>query len=468
MAGAFVVVAGLLRAAQAEGLLDWLAPAVGTGTRPLDLLHLSGASAVAANLVNNLPAYLLVEPSAADDVRRLVATLVGVNAGALVTPWASLATLLWLQRCRSAGLQVPLLQARRMGRDVRGGLRDRGDAHHPLTTRDTGAVTITRDDVLAARDRIDGRVRRTPLLAPSAPTTVWLKCEFLQHCGVFKTRGAFNRQLAAIERGELGDAGIVVASGGNAGLAQAYAARELGVRATVFVPETAPVVKVERIRRYGADVRLAGTEYAEAQQAALEFAREAGAAYAHAYDQPEVAAGAGTLAEEVLDDEPGIDTVVVAVGGGGLYAGVAASVRGRARVVAVEPRRIPTLHGAIAAGRPRRRGGLRRRRRLAGSPPRRRPGARCGPARGPGVGAGGRRGHRRRPRPPLAALPHRLRARRRGSAGSAALGCLRAGSRRAGGGRGVRRQHRPHLAGVSRRLSRSPSTAPGGRGPARW
>ncbi|MDR7254319.1 arsenical pump membrane protein [Nocardioides sp. BE266] len=110
MAGAFVLVAGLLRAAQTEGLLDWLAPAVGTGTRPLDLLHLSGASALAANLVNNLPAYLVVEPAAADDVRRLVATLVGVNAGALVTPWASLATLLWLQRCRSAGLEVPLLK----------------------------------------------------------------------------------------------------------------------------------------------------------------------------------------------------------------------------------------------------------------------------------------------------------------------------------------------------------------------
>lgn len=110
MAGAFVLVAGLLRVAQAEGLLDWLGPAVGTGTRAIDLLHLSAASGVAANLVNNLPAYLLVEPSAADDVRRLVATLVGVNAGALVTPWASLATLLWLQRCRSAGLLIPLLR----------------------------------------------------------------------------------------------------------------------------------------------------------------------------------------------------------------------------------------------------------------------------------------------------------------------------------------------------------------------
>ncbi len=110
MAGAFVLVAGLLRVAQGEGLLDWLAPLVGTGTRAVDLLHLSGVSAIVANLVNNLPAYLVIEPSAADDARRLVATLVGVNAGALVTPWASLATLLWLQRCRSAGLEVPLLK----------------------------------------------------------------------------------------------------------------------------------------------------------------------------------------------------------------------------------------------------------------------------------------------------------------------------------------------------------------------
>lgn len=110
MAGAFVLVAGLLRLAQGEGLLDWLAPLVGNGTGPLDLLHLSGASAVSANVLNNLPAYLAVEPSAAHDVRRLVATLVGVNAGALVTPWASLATLLWLQRCRADGLEIPLLK----------------------------------------------------------------------------------------------------------------------------------------------------------------------------------------------------------------------------------------------------------------------------------------------------------------------------------------------------------------------
>jgi threonine dehydratase len=180
---------------------------------------------------------------------------------------------------------------------------------------------------------------------------VWFKCEFLQHCGVFKTRGAFNRQLAALETGEIGDAGIVVASGGNAGLAQAFVARELGVRATVFVPQAAPDIKVERIQGYGAEVRRIGAEYAEAHQAAVHFAEESGGAFAHAYDQLEVAAGAGTLAEEILEDEPTIDTIVVAVGGGGLYAGVAAAASGRARVVAVEPERCPALNRAITAGR---------------------------------------------------------------------------------------------------------------------
>ena len=181
---------------------------------------------------------------------------------------------------------------------------------------------------------------------------MWLKCEFLQHCGVFKTRGAFNRQIAASETGELSDAGIVVASGGNAGLAQAYAADRLGIKATVFVPQGAPDVKVARIRRYGAEVVRVGVEYAEAYQAAAAFGSSTGATLAHAYDQPEVAAGAGTIAEEILDDEPTIDTIIVAVGGGGLYAGVAASALGRARVVAVEPESIPTLHGAMRADQP--------------------------------------------------------------------------------------------------------------------
>lgn len=213
---------------------------------------------------------------------------------------------------------------------------------------------ITRDDVLAAEKRISKHIRHTPLLrggTSSAP--LWLKCEFLQHTGVFKARGAFNRQLAALERGELDPAvGVVAASGGNAGLANAYAAAALGVPATVFVPENAPRVKVERLLAYNATVRQVGAEYVEAYEAAQEYVAQSGALFCHAYDQPEIAAGAGTIAEEILRDEPGIDTIVVAVGGGGLYAGLAAAASGRAKIVAVEPVTIPTLHAALEAGRP--------------------------------------------------------------------------------------------------------------------
>jgi threonine dehydratase len=202
--------------------------------------------------------------------------------------------------------------------------------------------------------RINGYVRRTPLLQVATPTgDLWLKCEFLQHTGVFKARGAFNRLLAARDRGELDpSAGVVIASGGNAGLANAYAAATVGVKATVFVPETAPPVKIERIREYGADVRQVGSEYAEASEAAIEYANARGALLSHAYDQLEVAAGAGTLAEEMLEDEPSIETIVVAVGGGGLYAGIAAAAAGRARVVTVEPETCPTLHTALNVGHP--------------------------------------------------------------------------------------------------------------------
>ncbi|MET4096318.1 threonine dehydratase [Arthrobacter sp. UYCu712] len=166
---------------------------------------------------------------------------------------------------------------------------------------------ITRGDVLEAESRISGQVRRTPLLrAGTSAAPLWFKCEFLQHTGVFKARGAFNRLLAARERGELDPgAGLVAASGGNAGLANAYAAAVLGVPATVFVPE--------------------------AYAAAMDYVEASGALFCHAYDQLEIAAGAGTVAEEILQDEPGIDTIIVAVGGGGLYAGVGAASEGRAR-----------------------------------------------------------------------------------------------------------------------------------------
>lgn len=210
----------------------------------------------------------------------------------------------------------------------------------------------TRDDVLVAAERIRGRVRRTPVLR-LADRALWLKCEQLQFTGSFKARGALNHQLAAQERGELDPGvGVVAVSGGNAGLAHAWAARTLGVPATVFVPRTVPAVKLALLRSYGADVRVAGTEFAEAQLSAAEHQARTGALYCHAYDQPDVVAGAGTLGLELLEDAPDLDTVVVAVGGGGLLAGVAAAVADRARVVAVEPVTIPTLHAALVAGHP--------------------------------------------------------------------------------------------------------------------
>jgi threonine dehydratase len=215
---------------------------------------------------------------------------------------------------------------------------------------------ITRVDVDEAAARIAGKIRRTPVIeadAGTVPGQLWFKCEFMQHTGTFKARGAFNRVLAARERGELkNDVGIVVASGGNAGLANAYAAAQLGVPATVFVPETAPAVKVKKLKASGATVVQRGTEYAEAFEAALDYAAETGAVYCHAYDQAEIAAGAGTVGSELLEQLGRIDTVVVAVGGGGLMAGIAAAVEGHARVVSVEPDNAPTLFSALAAGAP--------------------------------------------------------------------------------------------------------------------
>ncbi|MGY0235264.1 threonine/serine dehydratase [Longispora urticae] len=217
---------------------------------------------------------------------------------------------------------------------------------------------ISRTDVEAAATRIAGRVRTTPVARVGAGAfgpapELWLKLEFLQHTGSFKARGAFNRILAAAGAGTLPDAGVVAASGGNAGLAVAYAASTVGVPAVVYVPTTAPQVKVAKLHKLGATVRQVGAEYAEAYGAAVGYAADTGALFCHAYDQPEICAGQGTLGLELLDQLGGeLDTVLVAVGGGGLLAGVAAALEGRARVVAVEPEGIPTLHDALAAGRP--------------------------------------------------------------------------------------------------------------------
>jgi threonine dehydratase len=207
-----------------------------------------------------------------------------------------------------------------------------------------------RAGVDAAAVRIAGRVRRTPVLAVEAG--VFLKLEFTQHTGSFKARGAFNRLLAAAEASALPDAGVVAASGGNAGLAFAYAARALGARAQIYVPATAPAVKVARLRELGAEVVQVGSEYVEAHEAAVKRSADAGALYCHAYDQPEVVAGQGTVALELAEQTGGVDTVLVSTGGGGLVGGIAAALAGQARVVAVEPELAPTLYEALAAGGP--------------------------------------------------------------------------------------------------------------------
>jgi threonine dehydratase len=217
---------------------------------------------------------------------------------------------------------------------------------------------ITNTDVRAAAARIAGRIRVTPVIEADPGTfppagTLWLKLEQLQHTGSFKVRGAFNRILSAGAEGTLPEAGVVAASGGNAGLAVAYAAASRDLPARVFVPEAAPAVKVSRLRDYGADVVQAGSCYAEAYELAVKHAAQAGALFCHAYDQPEVCAGQGTLGLELLQQVGGqLDTVLVAVGGGGLMAGVAAAIEGQASVTGVEPATIPTLHAAMAAGRP--------------------------------------------------------------------------------------------------------------------
>ncbi|GAA3378106.1 threonine/serine dehydratase [Streptomyces sannanensis] len=205
-------------------------------------------------------------------------------------------------------------------------------------------------DIKAAADRISGRIRPVTL-APSDEPQVWLALEYMQHTGSFKARGAQNFIQAHREAGTLPDAGVTIASGGNAGLACAWAARQQGVTATVFVPETAPPVKVAKLRSYGADVRLAGTEYAEALAACEDFTHATGALASHAYDHPLIAAGAGTLLDEVLQQIPDLDTVVVSVGGGGLFAGVATAAHHHGiRTVAVEPENCRALNAALATG----------------------------------------------------------------------------------------------------------------------
>lgn len=212
---------------------------------------------------------------------------------------------------------------------------------------------VDRATIEAAAERIAGRVRRTPVVEVEAGGfdqhgSLVLKLECMQHTGSFKPRGAFNRLLST----PIPAAGVIAASGGNHGLAVAWAAQRLGHRAEIFVPTIAPPIKVNRLRELGAVVHQVGAVYAEAFAASQAWHAETGAVVVHAYDQPEVVAGQGTMARELEQQCPDVDTVVVAVGGGGFIGGVAAWYAGRLRVVAVEPETSCALHAALAAGEP--------------------------------------------------------------------------------------------------------------------
>ena len=212
---------------------------------------------------------------------------------------------------------------------------------------------VSPDDIAEASRRIAGRVRVTPVMHLEAGSFgsaghLVVKIESLQRSGSFKARGAFNRILS----GHVPASGVIAASGGNHGAAVALAASSLGFRAEVYVPDVASPSKLARLRAYGADVTIIGQRFPETYAAMQERAAVTGALMVHPYDQPEVLAGAGTLGMELDEQVPDVDTVLVAVGGGGLIGGVASWFGGRVRVVGVEPFACATLHDAIKASRP--------------------------------------------------------------------------------------------------------------------
>lgn len=226
--------------------------------------------------------------------------------------------------------------------------------HYGWRVSDQLVTVVGRDDISRAAEKIAPWVRRTPVLRLAAdelgtphPPLV-LKLEQLQHAGSFKARGAHNLLLTA----EVPGSGVVAASGGNFGLAIAHAASRLGHHAAIFVPEISSPAKVQRLRGFGAEVVVGGSFYADAYTASVERASGSGALLAHAYDQPEVVAGAGTCAVELEDQAPEVTTVVVAVGGGGLIGGVAGWLQDGRRVVAAESTGTRTLRAALDAGEP--------------------------------------------------------------------------------------------------------------------
>lgn len=214
-------------------------------------------------------------------------------------------------------------------------------------------MAVTRADIEAAHGRIRTRIRETPVLVVDSgtfgiPHALSLKLELTQHTGSFKPRGAFNNLLSR----PVPAAGVAAASGGNHGIAVAYAASVLGIPAHIFVPTLASPVKIARIRAEGGEVTVEGERYVDALALAEAFIERTGALGVHAYDSVETVAGQGTVAREWERQAPELDTLLVAVGGGGLIAGIAAWHGGKVRVISVEPERSRALHAAMEAGRP--------------------------------------------------------------------------------------------------------------------
>ena len=208
-------------------------------------------------------------------------------------------------------------------------------------------------EIEAAWQRIQPYVRVTPVMQLNqgllqSDAEIFLKFELMQVTGSFKPRGAFNRILS----NPVPASGVIAASGGNHGLATAYAAKRLGHRAEIYVPTISSPIKQQRLRSYGADLHVVGANYQEALQASTEQARETGALVVHAYNQKETLLGQATCGRELDLQVPNLDTVLVAAGGGGFIAGIATWFKGRTRVVSVEPEGCPCVYAAFREGRP--------------------------------------------------------------------------------------------------------------------
>jgi threonine dehydratase len=215
-------------------------------------------------------------------------------------------------------------------------------------------IPIDRQQIASVEKIIRPHVRRTPILEAAGAdfrldsTSLIFKLEFLQHAGSFKARGAFTNLLTR----DVPKAGVVAASGGNHGVAVAYAAGKLGVPAKIFLPTVASPEKIDRIRHSGANLVIGGERYADALAASEAWVAQSGAMSIHAFNQPETLLGQGTVGLELEQQCPTLDTLLVAVGGGGLIGGIASWYGSKIKLIGVEPEAAPTLSSALNAGRP--------------------------------------------------------------------------------------------------------------------